>query len=93
MPGNHRREMILHRHQLINVCAQRAVGGISGTPRPDTAFEDVEPLLPTRVQDMGDLARCLAVLLGPDIKDVLIGLRPPTRVEHQPDMQGSGVVD
>ncbi len=34
VPGNHRGEIILQRHQLIDVCTQGAVGSIGGAAGP-----------------------------------------------------------
>ncbi|ARG56916.1 hypothetical protein B1T45_15065 [Mycobacterium kansasii] len=69
---------------MAEVCPQRTVGGVGRTTGPHTAVEDLDLLVAAGIHHVGELVQDPVVLLRPVVEGVLIGFRPPVRLEHLP---------
>ncbi|EUA08038.1 hypothetical protein I546_4879 [Mycobacterium kansasii 732] len=84
VPGDHRYQVVLQRAHLGEVCPQCTAGGIGRTTGPHTAVEDLDLLVAAGIHHIGELMQDPVVLLRPVVEGVLIGFRPPARLEHLP---------
>ncbi len=84
VPGNNRGEIVLQRAHLLEIPAQRTVGRTGGTTGPDTTVEHLDLLVPAGVHHVGKQVQDPVVLASPVVVDVLVGVGPPTRLEHPP---------
>ncbi|WP_418936429.1 hypothetical protein [Mycobacterium shottsii] len=81
VPRNRGGKVVLQGHQMTDIGAEFAVGGIGGTTRPDTVVENLSPTLLATLQHFGDLPQNLRKFLRPFIKGVLIDLWPSARLQ------------
>ncbi|ETW21734.1 hypothetical protein MGAST_24215 [Mycobacterium gastri 'Wayne'] len=84
VPGNDPNQVILQRAHLIEVCPQCTVGGIGRATGPHTAVEHLDLLVAAGIHHVGELVQDPVVLLRPVVEGILIGFRPPARLEHLP---------
>lgn len=84
MPFDDGSDTVLQRRQRIDVGAEFGVGGVGGTARPEAA--NFKSMVLAGFQNRGDLLQNLDELLCAVIEDLLIGVGPPTRIQHPVDV-------